>query len=341
MAATLLFVAIAVSLVASRMGQAALIGGSSAAAPLESLLITGANGRHAGIPPYASTNSLEGRLGLKSGVYQIGVSTVPFTLPELQGFTPYTIPHAIATYSFVTNKAGLRLTQKQLAAIYLGRITNWRQISGSGLSGPITPVARSDASGVTQIVWDYLFVSHSGWPYSLVGEGPFKYARNVLLVKGSNAQLQAVVKNRLAIGYGQTGIALALGLKEVAIPNRAGIFLTAASSRAGSIIGAIPRVLPPRNKPWTGISLIYNEGVDTYPIVSFIYHLFKSNYVAQGKIGGVVAAFGLYAQSNLAQADGGRVSFIPVPATIREVNRVYLRKLILARGVTYPFPIPA
>ena len=74
-----------------------------------------------------------------------------------------TIPvfnQAVATFSLFTGTgATFSITGKQVADILLGTTTDWSQISGSGLSGTIVFVTRSDNSGTTAVFSQFLAVS--------------------------------------------------------------------------------------------------------------------------------------------------------------------------------------
>ena len=67
---------------------------------------------------------------------------------------------AVLTLSLFTGTgATFSITGKQVASILLGATTDWSQISGSGLSGTIVFVTRSDNSGTTAVFSQFLAVS--------------------------------------------------------------------------------------------------------------------------------------------------------------------------------------
>eukprot|EP00897_Mesotaenium_endlicherianum_P005776 jgi/Mesen1/5226/ME000026S04527 len=318
---------------------AEFIGGGSSAAPLENQVINSINARYkAGIAAYKNTNSKDGRLGAKSGKYQVGVSITPLTAAERSGFNHFTIPQALVTVSFVSNKAGLRLSAAQIVAIYNGKILKWEQVPGSGLRGTIIPVVRKDAAGTTDLITRYLLAAKVGWAYKNTGEGPFTFGNpNVKYGQGNAGQATIIKANALAFGYAQSGIGVKqFRLQEIAITNAAGKYVKI--SAGADYLAAVPRSPPaPASPVWAGTSLIYVRGPATFPVVSFVYTFYRPSYVSDGKTGGLVVAFGLYTQTPAAQKFSSAFFFYQIPTKYLVANRAALKSIKLAAGVKLPF----
>ncbi|WP_224370758.1 phosphate ABC transporter substrate-binding protein [Hyalangium versicolor] len=92
------------------------------------------------------------------------------------------------------------LTQEQLKGIYLGDITNWKQVGGP--DAPIVVYSRENSSGTYTFVKDNL----------LGGED---YTASAQTLPGTAAVVNAVAKEKNGIGYG--GAAYAKGVKELKI----------------------------------------------------------------------------------------------------------------------------
>ena len=92
------------------------------------------------------------------------------------------------------------LTMDQLKGIYLGDITNWKQVGGP--DAPIVLYSRENSSGTYVFVKDNL----------LGGED---YASNAQTLPGTAAVVNAVAKEKFGIGYG--GAAYAKGVRELKI----------------------------------------------------------------------------------------------------------------------------
>ncbi|MDY7229914.1 phosphate ABC transporter substrate-binding protein [Hyalangium rubrum] len=92
------------------------------------------------------------------------------------------------------------LTLEQLKGIYLGDITNWKEVGGP--DAPIVVYSRENSSGTYVFVKDNL----------LGGED---YTPNAQTLPGTAAVVNAVSKEKNGIGYG--GAAYAKGIKELKI----------------------------------------------------------------------------------------------------------------------------
>lgn len=92
------------------------------------------------------------------------------------------------------------LTQEQLKGIYLGDITNWKDVGGP--DAPIVVYSRENSSGTYVFVKDNL----------LGGED---YTASAQTLPGTAAVVNAVSKEKNGIGYG--GAAYAKGVKELKI----------------------------------------------------------------------------------------------------------------------------
>ncbi|MCP3101469.1 phosphate ABC transporter substrate-binding protein [Myxococcus sp. K15C18031901] len=92
------------------------------------------------------------------------------------------------------------LTVEQLRGIYVGDVTNWKQVGGP--DAPIIVYSRENSSGTYSFVKDHV----------LDGED---YAASAQTLPGTAAVVNAVSKEKNSIGYG--GAAYAKGIKELKI----------------------------------------------------------------------------------------------------------------------------
>ncbi len=92
------------------------------------------------------------------------------------------------------------LTAEQLKKIYMGDITNWKEVGGA--DAPIALYSRENSSGT------YVFVKDD-----LLGGGD--YAATAQTLPGTAAVVNAVAKEKNGIGYG--GAAFGKGVKELKI----------------------------------------------------------------------------------------------------------------------------
>ncbi|WP_224249465.1 phosphate ABC transporter substrate-binding protein [Hyalangium gracile] len=92
------------------------------------------------------------------------------------------------------------LTQEQLKGIYLGDITNWKEVGGP--DAPIVVYSRENSSGTYTFVKDTVL-------------GGDDYTASAQTLPGTAAVVNAVAKEKNGIGYG--GAAYAKGLKELKV----------------------------------------------------------------------------------------------------------------------------
>ena len=98
-----------------------------------------------------------------------------------------------------------QLTPEQLKGIYMGDVTNWKQVGGN--DAPIVLYSRENSSGT------YVFVKE----HVLKNED---YASAAQTLPGTAAVVNAVAKEKNGIGYG--GAAYAKGVKEVKLVGKDG-----------------------------------------------------------------------------------------------------------------------
>lgn len=112
------------------------------------------------------------------------------------------------------------LTLEQLRGIYLGELTNWKQVGGR--DAIIVLYSRENSSGTYVYFKDHVL-------------GGKDYSSRCQNLPGTAAVVNAVVKDPNGIGYG--GAAYARGVREVAIkatPEAPGVVATAETIRDGS-----------------------------------------------------------------------------------------------------------
>ena len=149
-----------------------------------------------------------GLSALINGTTEIATSSRPMKDPEQNKLRAryktvgFELPVAKDGVTFYVNdKSTLTsLTMEQLKKIYLGDVTNWKDVGGP--DAPIVLYSRENSSGTYVFVKDNL----------LGGED---YSATAQTLPGTAAVVNAVAKEKNAIGYG--GAAYAKGVKELKI----------------------------------------------------------------------------------------------------------------------------
>ncbi|MGH7766365.1 MAG: substrate-binding domain-containing protein [Candidatus Binatia bacterium] len=152
----------------------------------------------------------------QAGEIQIGLVTRNLTAAEIAALHVEPVGHdAIIFLSYPWNQA-TSLTLEQLRKIYLGKITNWREVGGEDKG--IVPLTREGSSTL-----------HSMFIDSLFGKG-FNGAEKAFVLRANKEKILRTIKRvRGSLGYGIVGLEEAQdeGVKVLAIngksPNEANI----------------------------------------------------------------------------------------------------------------------
>jgi phosphate transport system substrate-binding protein len=152
-------------------------------------------------------------------------NTVPTEVPVAKD--------GVAVYVNDSNRVS-QLTVEQVKAIYLGDVTNWKDVGGA--DAPIVLYSRENSSGT------YVFFKEH-----VLGNEDF--AAQAQTLPGTAAVVNAVAKERNGIGYG--GAAYAKGVKEVKIVGKDGqAYLPDAENvKAGKYALSRPLFMYTRAKP--------------------------------------------------------------------------------------------
>jgi len=214
-------------------------GGSTTVAPIAYPAIEQFQKDNPGVKiSYEAVGSGAGLKGLLAGQFTLAGSSAEFTADQLQGAVPTEI--ALDGLSVIVNKkdTGIKnISMADLARIYHGDVTNWKQVGGA--DKPIVVVNRDESSGTYAAFWE------------LVCQKPFgkaiAYTKNTIVTKENGEVAVKVLSTPGAIGY--VGMAFA---QEVV--------------KAGGIELSIDKVLP------TTANVIAKK----YPISRYLYLITKS-----------------------------------------------------------------
>ena len=217
------------------------------------------------------------------------------------------IPMTGGTIAVGYNKPGcdLKLTQKQVAEIFLGKITDYNQVGCA--AGPITVAYRSDGSGTTfaftnaVAAWSANFKSDIGvgksvnWPVGSGGKG--------------NSGVAGVIKNTPG-GLGYVNQAYVKGaIKAAAIKNAAGNFVKPTSKNGSNGLAGI--VLD-ENLAGTDTN---PKGANAYPISTLTWVLAYAT--ENGDNLPSLQKTLKYMLSNKAQSQASSLGYVPLPSSIR------------------------
>jgi len=131
------------------------------------------------------------------------------------------IPTVGGTIALGYNNPGctLKLTQKQVVSIFMGSISDWKDVGCSG--GKITVVHRSDGSGTTAAFADSLSTFSKEWTLGSAKTLNWKVGVGA---KGSDGVAASVASTPGAIGYMNQSFVKG-AIKAAAVQNKAGQFV--------------------------------------------------------------------------------------------------------------------
>jgi phosphate transport system substrate-binding protein len=231
---------------------------------------------------YSGVGSGAGVTAVTNKQVDFGASDAPLNAAQLSACPDcIQIPWALSAVALAYNVPGaplhLNLDGSTAAKIFLGEITSWNDPAiaalNKGASLPnlkITPVFRSDGSGTSYALTDYLSAVSPEWknkigtstqPAFPAGQGG----------KGSSGVAGLISRTSGSIGYVDVAYAIANHIKFAAVKNAAGKFLYPSLRRIEAAAAAFPKV-PANNEihivdPPKSAALAYPISTYTYVIV--------------------------------------------------------------------------
>jgi phosphate transport system substrate-binding protein len=267
-----------ITLAASAQDNTLLGAGSTFVYPLFSKIFAEYGKTHNVQVNYQSIGSGGGILQLTNKTVDFGGSDAPLNAEQAKkiGVPVLHVPMAsgavVITYNIPGVTTALNLTGKDLADIYLGKITKWNSpeiaATNKNVKLPdlsIVVVHRSDGSGTSYIFTDFLTKVNTDWA-SKVGKATAVNWPTGLGGKGNEGVSGLVKQTPGAVGYVELIYALQNKMVFANMQNKSGKFITPslASTTAASNVD-----LPPNAE----VSLTNTDAAKGYPISSFTWAL--------------------------------------------------------------------
>ena len=220
---------------AGRSGDQLVGAGSSFVSPLVSQWVSDYPAKTGVSIVYSPIGSGGGIQAITNKTVDFGASDAPLTPDQFSACGDCVqIPWALGATAFMYNLSGapahLKITGPVLASIYLGTVKKWNDPAIAKLnpgaklpSTDITPVYRSDGSGTSYNVTDYLSKVSKTFK-SKVGVSTQPPFPTGVGAKGSSGVSGVVSKTDGAIGYADVAFAIKNHLKFFYVKNSAGKF---------------------------------------------------------------------------------------------------------------------
>lgn len=239
---------------------------------------------------YQSIGSGGGILQLTNKTVDFGDSDAPLNAEQTAKMSapvlhiPMTSGAVVVTYNIPGVSTPLNLTGKDLADIYLGKITTWNaaeiKATNKGVNLPDMPIVvvhRSDGSGTSFIFTDYLTKVNADWA-KRVGRGSAVNWPAGLGNKGSEGVAGLVKQTPGSIGYVELAYAMQNHMPFANIQNKSGKFIKP-TLQATTLASNV--ALPADSK----VSVTDTDNPNGYPISSFTWALIykEQNYNGRSK----------------------------------------------------------
>src|SRR5471030_859774 len=227
-----------ISLSASAQDNTLLGAGSTFVYPLFSKIFAEYGATHDVKVNYQSIGSGGGILQLTNKTVDFGGSDAPLNADQAKkiGVPVLHIPMAsgavVITYNIPGVTSALNLTGKDLADIYLGKITNWNSpeiaATNKGVKLPDLPIVvvhRSEGSGTSYIFTDFLTKVNTEWATKVKAASAPNWPAG-LGGKGSEGVAGLVKQTPGAIGYNELAYAIQNKMGYANVQNKSGKFIT-------------------------------------------------------------------------------------------------------------------
>ncbi|HEY6470978.1 MAG TPA: phosphate ABC transporter substrate-binding protein PstS [Candidatus Dormibacteraeota bacterium] len=190
------------------------------------------------------------------------------------------IPIAVSAQGIWVNVPGvssLRLSGDVIAKIYQGSITKWNDPAIAALNSGVTlpsttimPLVRQGSSGDTFLFTSFLSATSSAWSNGPGAGTSVTWPK--VATEGSASSNPGMVAACKAgciayIGVSASAAATTAGLLEAQIENKSGAFVTPTPTTIAAAVNAGAFAIPAN----LALSLIYQSGAQSYPIVNFEY----------------------------------------------------------------------
>jgi phosphate transport system substrate-binding protein len=326
------FVALTAGTAGARSSSGSLTGaGSTFVAPLVNAWMNYFGPRAGVTITYSGIGSGAGIAAITAKTVDFGASDAPLSPSQFAACNDCVqIPWAMSSTAFDYNLPGvtkqLRITGPVIADIYMGKVTTWNDPEiaklnpGANLpSSKITPIYRSDGSGTSYNVTDYLSAVSPAFA-SAIGKStqpPFTVGVGA---RGSSGVAGAVKSTEGSIGYTDVAYALGNKLRFFAVQNAAGKFETpgikptiAAANTVKSVPAdnAISIVNPPKSAS------------GAYPCATFTYIIVRPNSPNRQ----LLKQWILFAISSTGQKLGLPLIFAPLPKVVAVAANKTVAKL--------------
>jgi phosphate transport system substrate-binding protein len=280
---------------------------------------------------YQSIGSGGGIRQVLAGTVDFGASDGPMSDEQLAQakfkivHIPTVLGAVVPAYNVPGVEGEIKFTPEVLAAIFLGKISNWNDkaiaAANPGVKFPdqnIIVVHRSDGSGTTYIFTDYLSKVSGEWQQA-AGKGTAVKWPVGLGGKGNEGVAGMIRQFKGSIGYIELIYALQNNIPFGSVKNSSGAFIKA--SLASTTAAAVGVKMPADYR----VSITNPPAKDAYPIASFTWLLIPQPF-KDGNKGKIITDFLNWELDN-GQPMANSLSYAPLPKEVADKIRQTVKGL--------------
>ncbi|HEY6412744.1 MAG TPA: phosphate ABC transporter substrate-binding protein PstS [Edaphobacter sp.] len=276
---------------------------------------------------YQSIGSGGGIRQVSEGTVDFGASDGPMSDAQISAakvktmHIPTVLGGVVPIYNLPGVSKDLNFSGDVIADIYLGKITMWNDPriakDNPGVNLPansILPVYRSDGSGTTYILTDYLSKVSSDWN-SKVGKNTSVKWPTGIGQKGSEGVAGMVRQSPNSFGYVELIYATQNKMAYGAVKNSSGKFLKATTDGVTAAAAAAAKTMPADYR----VSITNASGATSYPIASFTWLLIPTHSTDPAK-SKALSEFLVWMLDH-GQAEAASVGYAPLPKPVQDMVR--------------------
>ncbi|HEY6301470.1 MAG TPA: phosphate ABC transporter substrate-binding protein PstS [Terriglobales bacterium] len=316
------------------MGQTTLNGaGATFPYPMYSKWFSEYNKLHPDVQiNYQSIGSGGGIRQVLNGTVDFGASDGPMSDEQLKEaktsilHIPTVMGAVVPAYKVSGISGEVKFTPEALAGIFLGKIQNWNDAAitqaNPGVKFPNQPIIvvhRSDGSGTTYILTDYLSKVSKEWE-STVGKGASPKWPVGLGGKGNEGVAGQIRQLEGSIGYVELIYAVENKITYGSVKNAAGNFVKASLDSVTEAAASV-KTMPADFR----VSITDAPGKTAYPISSFTWLLIPEQ-AKDPKKGKIMADFLVWMVSD-GQKMTNQLSYAPLPQSVVEKVKAAIKQI--------------
>lgn len=260
------------------------------------------------------------------GTVDFGAADVTMTDEQIAGAKvkvqaiPTVLGAVVPIYNLPGVNKDLNFSGDVIADIYLGKIAKWNDPriakDNPGVSlpdKPILPVYRSEGSGTTFILTDYLSKVSTDWSGKVGRNASVKWPTGIGQ-KGSEGVSGMVRQSPYSFGYVELIYALQNKIPFGSVKNAAGKFVKA-STEGVTAAAAASKSMPPDYR----VSITNASGAVSYPISSFTWLLIPTHSSDASKTKALTDFLGWMLDHG--ESEASALSYAPLPKQVQDMVR--------------------